>query len=97
MPPISRLGDIGLGHCAFPPTPIASGSGNTFVNSLPVGRISDPLVPHGAPCPSPPHPRSILLGSTSVFVNSLGVARIGDAVDCGGLIYMGSGNTFAGG
>lgn len=96
MPPISRQNDLSTGHGSFPPNPIAMGSTNVMVNSLPCARMTDPMIPHASPSPSPPHPGTITSGSGTVLVNSLGAARIGDAISCGQLIAMGSGNVICG-
>ena len=97
MPPQARLGDIGSGHGSFPSTPICSGSPNVNVNGRPAARVSDCLVAHGSPSPSPPHGRSIAAGSSTVFINGLAAARIGDPIDCGGSVATGSGDVFTGG
>ena len=96
-PPQARLGDIGLGHGSFPPTPISSGSGNVFVNGKPAARAGDSLIPHGSPSPSPPHGRSCAAGSGTVFINKKPAVRVGDSISCGGSIGAGSGNVFTGG
>lgn len=96
MPPLSRVGDVSTGHSSFPPNPIASGSPNVMVNSIACARMGDPMIPHGSPSPSPPHPGTIASGSGTVSVNSQSAARIGDPIDCGQVIAVGSGNVICG-
>lgn len=88
--PAARLGDIDTGHPPSPPTPIIQGSTNVLINSRPVARKGDMLVPH--------HPgiRKITSGSSSVLVNGKPAARMLDGVNCGGKIIIGSGNVFIG-
>ncbi len=95
MPAVTRVGDNDTGHDACPPTALASGSPNVFVNGIPVGRVSDPYEPHGCPV-HPPHVGHIADGAPHVFVNGLKVGRIGDPVDCGGSVAVGSPNVFVG-
>lgn len=97
MPPVSRVGDIALGHGSFPPTPATAGSGDVFAGGPPVHRKGDAILLHPSPSPSPPHPRSASSGSTTVFTNSLGTARIGDSVDCGGMLVQGLATVIVGG
>lgn len=93
MPPVSRVGDIALGHGSFPPTPAIVGSPDTFVNGIKVHRVGDAIQAHPSPSPSPPHPRAAAAGSPDTFVNSKAVVRIGDAVNCGGMLAEGSPDT----
>ena len=97
MPPVSKVGDIGMGHECFPPTPVIAGSGNVFACSMPVLRVGDSLMPHPCPTPAPPHPRSSAKGSTTVITNGKGSSRIGDKIDCGGFMVMGCGTVLMGG
>ena len=97
MPPSSRVGDIGLGHSSFPPTPATAGSPNVMINSIPAHRLGDAIAPHGSPSPSPVHGRAAAAGSSSVFTNSKAQVRIGDAISCGGVLGAGSGNVITGG
>jgi len=89
MPPATRVGDIGLGHMSFIPTPCTKGSSNVITCSSPQARVGDALLPHPSISPSPPHSRSFSAGSGTVLVNSKGAVRIGDAIDCGGMAIMG--------
>lgn len=82
---------------------IAGGSGNVFVNNIPVARLGDPTTGHGPPpCFWPP--TVIINGSGSVFVNNLPIARMTDklATHCCGpachdsVIVSGSGDVFSG-
>ena len=83
--PAARLGDLGIGHGCFPPTPVISGSSNVIISGKPAARIGDQLAPHG--CSNcPPHPRAIGAGASTVFINGKNAARVGDSVICGGSI-----------
>lgn len=97
MPPVSRVGDIALGHGSFPPTPATAGSPNVFACGPAVHRQGDAIAPHGSPSPSPPHGRSASSGSTTVFTNSKPTVRIGDSADCGGSLAMGCATILIGG
>jgi uncharacterized Zn-binding protein involved in type VI secretion len=92
MPPSHRFTDICTGHGSFPPRPTASGSPDTFVNSLDQMRVGDPYIPHGSNSPSGDHGGNVAEGSPDVFTNSLPSGRIGDPVTCGGCAATGSGN-----
>lgn len=94
--PVARLGDLStLDPCKAPPRPNVVGSGNVFVNGIPVHRLGDAWAPH--PCPGlPPHTAVTATGSGTVFVNGFPIARIGDKIICGSTIAVGSGNVFAG-
>jgi len=94
MPPVVRVGDTASGHGSFPPTTAQVGSGDTYVNSIPVHRVGDAIVSHGSPSPSPPHGRAAAAGSGNTFVNGSAVVRLGDAVSCGGVLVAGSPDTF---
>lgn len=98
MSKVTRLGDIGSGHaCHFPATPATSASPDVYVNGIKVVRQGDAYAPHGcAPCPQPPHPRSMAGGSASVFVNGRPIARLGDGISCGGEAAEASPNVYAG-
>ena len=97
MPPVTRLGDDCTGHGSFPPRPSNGGSGNVFVNGIPVHRQGDGWAPHGSKSPSPPHGSTVSSGSGTVFVNGKQCGRIGDPVACGSAVAVGSSNVFAGG
>lgn len=93
--PAARLGDLGIGHGCFPPTPVISGSSNVIISGKPAARIGDQLAPHG--CSNcPPHPRAIGAGASTVFINGKNAARVGDSVICGGSISSGSNNVIIG-
>lgn len=96
-PPISRVGDIALGHGSFGPTPAIAGSGDVFACGPAVHRQGDAILLHPSPSPSPPHGRSAASGSTTVFTNSKPTVRIGDSVDCGGSLAMGCNTVLVGG
>lgn len=98
MPAVARLGDLYTDNDFQ-----AQGSGNVFINGLPVARLGDLSTGHSIPpCFWPPAP--IIEGSGLVFVNGLPIARMGDkrAVHCcgpschGAVIAQGSGNVFSG-
>ncbi len=93
MPPVVRVPDTAGGHESFPPTDSLVGSGNTFVNSLPVHRNGDDVVPHGSLSKSKPHTRTAGKGSSNTYANSLEIMRLGDPIDCGGLYLTGSPDT----
>jgi len=98
MLPVARLSDTFTDGDS-----ISTGSGNVFVNGLPIARLSDRTTGHGPPpCFWPS--TVITTGSGSVFVNGLPVARMTDKheVHCCGtschdaIINTGSGNVFVG-
>ena len=93
--PAGRVGDIGSGHGAYPPTPVVSGSPNVFTNNRPAARKGDSVLLHAAP-KKPPHGRSIAAGSGTVFINGKPAARVGDGISCGGSVSTGSGNVAIG-
>jgi len=100
---VARIGDT------FTDTDvIKEGSGNVFVNNIPVARLGDHTTGHTLPFhtfyPSVP----INTGSGSVFVNNISIARLTDthiihcdsphpSSDChDGVINSASGNVFSG-
>jgi len=96
MPAVTRIGDADTTHCSGMVR--AVGSGNVFVNGIPLSRQGDVNTVHllpGAPCPS--HNAPITIGSTTVFVNGMGAGRIGDAITSCTTVAEGSSNVFAGG
>lgn len=93
MPAITRQGDICTGHGCWPPRPSVGGSGNVFVNGIPVHRQGDGWAVHC--CKDSCHAGSLANGSGSVFVNGKPCGRVGDAVDCGSSVAAGSPNVFA--
>lgn len=94
MPSVARFTDIGSAHGSWPDTDVIEGSPNTDVNSLAAHCVGHNIRPHGSPSPSPVHARKLATGSFNTDVNSRKLGHIGAAVDCGGLIVTGSGNTF---
>ncbi len=94
--PVSRLGDLSTPDpCKAPPRASIQGSGNVFVNGIPVHRVGDAWAPHACPG-SPPHAATTAVGSATVFVNGMPISRLGDLISCGSTIAVGSGNVFAG-
>lgn len=91
---IVLLGDMGMDHEGFPPTPVISGSPNVFIDGKPVARVGDQLAPHSKP-KHPPHPRSITSGAPTVLINGMPVAVTGGAISCGG-VTIGSSSAVAG-
>lgn len=91
MTAVTRVGDMNTGHDACPPVPLSAGSPNVYANSIPVGRIGDPYVPHGCVL-HPEHVGHISSGSPTVIVNGIPAGRIGDSVDCGPTVAEGSPN-----
>jgi len=94
MPPVTRVGDISTGHGSFPPNPNATGSSDTFANSIAITRVGDAMVPHGSPSPSPPHGAVSATGSPNTFVNGSPATRIGDVISCGEAHATGSSDVF---
>lgn len=94
MPAVSRQGDGGTGHGAFPPRTSTAGSGNVFVNGQPIHRVGDAWGVHCDPSPSC-HGGTLAAGSSSVYANGQPIGRIGDPVDCGSAVSAGSPNVFS--
>lgn len=96
MPAVTRIGDADVAHCSGMTR--AVGSGNVFINGIPVSRQGDVntshLLPGGRSCPS--HSAPIAVGSTTVFANFKGVGRVGDAISGCTAVAAGSPNVFAG-
>lgn len=95
MPAITRIGDADVPHCSGMVR--AAGSGDVFVNSIPVSRQGDVNTVHllpGNPCPA--HAAPIAAGSSTVFVNNRGVGRVGDGLAGCTAVAAGSGDVFAG-
>jgi len=94
MPAVCRIGDAW--SCGDTQ---GEGSGDVFVNSIPVARLGDLTAGH---CFTP---APVVKASGSVFINGIGVARIGDPhpghccgpICHGGVISAGSGDVFADG
>ncbi|MGX9855777.1 PAAR domain-containing protein [Limimaricola variabilis] len=95
MPAVSRIGDMGSGHGAFPPRASTGGSGTVFANGIGVHRQGDAWPVH---CNSDGscHPGVLASGSGTVYANGKALGRVGDPVDCGSTIAVGSGDVFAG-
>ena len=96
MPAVTRVGDADVAHCSGMVR--AVGSGNVFVNGIPVSRQGDVNTGHllpGSPCPS--HAAPIASGSGTVKVNGKGIGRVGDAISGCTSVAAGSPNVFAGG
>lgn len=92
--PVVLLGDLGLDHDGYPPTPVLAGSPNVLVDGKPIARVGDPLAIHSKPF-HPPHPRAIASGSGTVLVNGLPAAITGGDVMCGG-VTVGTGSVLVG-
>ena len=95
MPAVSREGDTGTGHGAFPPRASTGASPDVFVNGVAAHRVGDPWATHCNPSPSC-HGGAAAAGSATVFVNGQALVRIGDDVDCGSAVAQGSPDVFAG-
>lgn len=96
MPAVTRIGDADIAHCSGMVR--AQGSGNVFVNNIPVSRQGDVNTVHllpGSPCPA--HAAPIAAGSGTVKVNNKGIGRIGDGLSGCTSVAAGSPNVFAGG
>ena len=96
MPAVTRVGDADVAHCSGMVR--AVGSGNVFINGIPVSRQGDVNTGHllpGSPCPS--HAAPIASGSSTVKVNGKGIGRVGDAISGCTSVAAGSPNVFAGG
>jgi uncharacterized Zn-binding protein involved in type VI secretion len=95
MPAVTRIGDADIPHCS--PMVRAQGSGNVFVNNIPVSRQGDLNTVHllpGNPCPA--HAAPISSGSSTVFVNFKGIGRVGDSLSGCTAVAVGSSDVFAG-
>jgi len=85
---------------------IVTGSGDVFVNNLPVSTITSLTAGHTLPGHNFYPPTVIVTGSGSVFVNNLPISRVNDATaphsdpphsdQHSAVITTGSGNVFAG-
>lgn len=97
MKPVVRIGDHSMGEAQFPPTTLAEGSPNVFVNSKPVGNVGAKWVPHTRKVkPFDTHVEVCVAGSSTVFINSKPICRIGDGLLFGDIIIEGSSNVFSG-
>lgn len=100
---VARMGDAFLDTDT-----IATGSGNVFVNNIPIARLSDLTLGHTLPSHGFYPPVPISSGSGSVFANNLPIARLSDShlvhcdpphpsPDChDSVISTASGNVFSG-
>ena len=96
MPAVTRIGDADIAHCSGMVR--AQGSGNVFVNNIPVSRQGDSNTVHllpGSPCPA--HAAPIAAGSGTVKANNKGIGRVGDGLSGCTSVAAGSPNVFAGG
>ena len=85
------LGDLGMDHEGFPPTPVIAGSATVLMDGKPIARVGDPLAIHSKPKHSP-HPRAVAGCEPTILVDGKPVALTGHGVTCGGtLIGSGSG------
>lgn len=94
MPAVTRKGDGGTGHGAFPPRTSTAGSPSVFVNGQPVHRAGDAWGTHCDPAPSC-HAGTLAAGSPTVYANGQALGRVGDSVDCGSAVAAGSPNVFS--
>ena len=90
--PVVRVSDLCTGHDSAQPRRDVTGSINTFVNRLPVARVTDVWEPHGTDS----HIGYGDMGSPTVFINRLPVMRIGDPITCGSKAMTGSLTVFSG-
>lgn len=96
MPAVTRIGDADVAHCSGMVR--AEGSGNVFVNGIPVSRQDDHNTSHDVPpAPCGEHAKPIDVGSSTVKVNGFGCGRVGDAITACTSVAAGSSNVFAGG
>jgi uncharacterized Zn-binding protein involved in type VI secretion len=93
---VTRLGDSCTGHGCWPPRSSTGGSGNVFVNGIPIHRQGDGWAAHTCPSIPETHASALGAGSSTVFANGKQVGRVGDPVACGGVVASGSENVFAG-
>jgi len=93
MAGIARLGDVSSGHNGFPGRPIIAGSGDCFINGIPIARVGDALAIHcnNDSC----HSCNQATGSSTVSVNGRPIVIVGSATGCGDLIISGSSNVFS--
>lgn len=87
MPGVARIGLDSAGG-----THIGGGSGNVYVNGLPVQTLNGQVAGHGKHEHSGPN---MVTASATVYAGGIGVCRAGDVASCGHT-STGSGNVFAG-
>lgn len=95
MPPAARLSDMHTcpmvtGTVPHVGGPIAVGSPDVLIVSLPAARVGDMAV-----CVGPPD--TIAVGSGTVLINGMPAARLGDATAHGGVIVAGAPTVIIGG
>ncbi|MCM1059474.1 MAG: PAAR domain-containing protein [Eubacterium sp.] len=96
MPQATRKGDCCTGHDGCPPSALAEGSPNVFINGKPAGRLGDNYESHGCLVHAP-HQDNISSGSATVFINGIQAGRVDDSVSIGGSVRDGSSNVYIGG
>ena len=87
--PISKAGDMSLGH-AFSPSPITPATATVMAMNSPPHVATDVIAVHVLG--NSAHGGTILQVSTTVMAENKGVARLMDTGDCGAMI-AGSGAT----
>lgn len=97
--PQARIGDFSFGHWIgpfyFPPTPLITGSPDTFSCCIPASRVTDMAAPHFAwflgivPIPAYIHNPMAITGAPCKFINYLPAFRVLDMYDCGDFQAMG--------
>lgn len=98
MAGIVKLGAMTTGHACWPPTMVAQGSPNVFVEGLPAVAMGHMAIPHVCTSPSfPVHPASVAQGSSNVMINGAPAARMGDMLTCSDMIAQGAGTVLGGG
>ncbi len=97
MPKVTRKGDVCTGHGCWPSRGSTEGSGDVFVNGIPVHRQGDAWGAHTCPAIPETHAGALGAGSATVYVNGKQIGRVGDPVDCGSSVAAGSDDVFAGG
>lgn len=89
----SRIGDYSNGHWVgifyFPPTPLVTGSPDTFSCCISACRVTDKAKKHFAwiygviPLPAYYHNPEASTGAPCAYINCLDAFRVGDKYDCG--------------
>ena len=92
--PISKAGDMSLGH-AFSPSPITPTTTNVMAMNSPVHVVTDPIGIHVLG--NSAHAGTIGMGSTTVMAGNKGVARMMDSGDCGAMVSGSGGSILVGG
>jgi len=101
MPLQSRIGDLSYGHWIgifyFPPTPLVTGSPDSYSCCIAKCRVSDVAKPHFShifgvvPFPWFIHTPVAATGATETFVNMLPAFCVGDYYSCGDMQAQGCG------